>query len=189
MWGLPDDTLVRVTDCGCFAVNFTHVAFAADLPTKAPVSPAPVVTVYNWSGCDIGAQGGYALGHSQHIAKGSIDGVATPTAPPGTPITEEYKVNDGLVGSEVGCNFQRDRWVFGIEGDVSWSGVTASDFDIAPFNVTTLSTTEQRWFATARGRIGHTFDRAIIIPLPVLLYITGGAAFSGLISEFSQRRP
>lgn len=162
------------------AVNFTHVASAADLPTKAPVSPAPVATVYNWSGCYIGAQGGYGWGHSQHIAKGSIDGVANPAAPPGTPITEDYKVKGGLVGGEVGCNFQKDRWVFGIEGDGSWSGVKGSDFDIPPFNVTTLSTTEQRWVATARGRIGYAFDRAIIIPLPVLLYITGGAAFSGL---------
>jgi len=161
-------------------IGFTSVTFAADLPTKAPVDRAPVTTVYNWSGCYLGAQGGYGWGRSQHIAKGTIDGVVNPTGPAGTPITEKYRVDGGLAGGEVGCNLQNDRWVFGVEGDGSWSGMKGSSFDIPPFTVTTLSTTEQRWFATARGRIGYAFDSAIIIHVPVLFYITGGAAFAGL---------
>ncbi len=68
-------------------------------------------------------------------------------------------------------------------------GMKGSSFDIPPFTVTTLSTTEQRWFATARGRIGYAFDSAIIIHMPVLFYITGGAAFAGLDIGSSDRTP
>jgi len=38
-------------------------ALAADLPTKAPILKAPpVVAVFNWTGCYIGAYGGGAWG-------------------------------------------------------------------------------------------------------------------------------
>ena len=42
-------------------------ALAADLPARMPVKapPAPIVAVFNWTGCYIGGHVGYALGQSE----------------------------------------------------------------------------------------------------------------------------
>jgi outer membrane immunogenic protein len=48
---------------------FTGSAVAADLPVKARyIAPAPVVTAYNWTGCYVGAGGGYGM-YNQDISR------------------------------------------------------------------------------------------------------------------------
>jgi outer membrane immunogenic protein len=80
-------------------------------------------------------------------------------------------------GGQLGYNWQMGSFLFGLEGDASWTriraGVTQNVID--PFGSQTLTgiyTTEVDWTASLRGRLGVTFDR-------VLLYATGGAAFAG----------
>ena len=47
-----------------------QTASAADLLTKAPVYKAPPpMIVYNWTGCYVGVEGGWAGGRSQHFAE------------------------------------------------------------------------------------------------------------------------
>ena len=55
------------------AVNFTHAAFAADLPRKAPAVPPP--PAFSWTGFYIGGYYGTAIGNQNG---------STPTAAPGS---------------------------------------------------------------------------------------------------------
>jgi len=73
-----------------------------------------------------------------------------------------------LVGSTLGANFQAGAFVFGLEGDIDYSGVTTT-MPAADGG----GTFNSRWIATARGRAGYAIDR-------VLLYVTGGGAFANL---------
>ena len=79
-------------------------AIAADMPVKA--RPIPVIDVYTWKGCYIGAQGGANWGRSRH------DG-----SPPGpTELTPYFTLRGGEAGVEYGCNYQLSpNWVFGTE--------------------------------------------------------------------------
>jgi outer membrane immunogenic protein len=141
---------------------FAAPALAADLrmPVKAPATYAP--PPFNWSGCYIGVQGGYAWGRSKAINQ--VAGV-------NTNITDSYDVNGGLVGPTVGCNFQTGAFVFGIEGDWSWSSKEGEGRSIPPFATFIINRTREDWLATVRGRVGWAFDRWMI-------YATGGGAFA-----------
>jgi outer membrane immunogenic protein len=62
--------------------------------------------------------------------------------------------------------------VFGIEDDISWVNKKGSAPDLPPFSINAVSTTQENWLDTLRGRIGFAWDRTLI-------YATGGAAFAG----------
>jgi len=147
-------------------------AMAADLPVAAPVEPAFVpAAVYSFTGFYVGIQGGYAF-------EGDNDDTLT-----GDDVTFSLFDNsddeDGgfVVGGTVGFNYQVGNFVLGVEGDASYADFGETEFDI----IRTVGTTdidvgdaslESNFFATARGRIGYTFDR-------FMLFATGGAAFVG----------
>src|SRR5262245_20609416 len=98
---------------GSLAISalLTAPVLAADLPARVVKAPPPVIAVaYNWSGCYIGAAGGWAWGRSTH----DLAGNATDTGP--------FNVNGGIAGGTLGCNIQTSQFVFGIEGDGSWVG-------------------------------------------------------------------
>jgi outer membrane immunogenic protein len=136
-------------------------AFAADLPYyKAPLVPA----IYGWTGCYIGGEGGGAWGTSNHTAESGRGA--------GQTITGDFSIAGGLAGGTIGCNYQFGSWVFGAEDDMSWINTKGSTPDLPPFNVNSVSTTQQNWLDTLRGRLGWTWGRTLI-------YATGGAAFTG----------
>jgi outer membrane immunogenic protein len=126
---------------------------AADLRRRPPPpAPAPYVApYYNWTGFYIGISGGGAWGNSNWINTGDFD------------------LSGGLVGGTIGYNWQTGPWVFGIEGDLSWTNIKGHSFvGCAPG-----CETENSWLGTVRGRIGYAFDR-------VLPYATGGLAFGNI---------
>jgi outer membrane immunogenic protein len=137
-------------------------AIAADMPLKAP----PPVAVFSWTGCYVGIEGGGAWGRSRHDGLGvsPIGGVVQQFTP-------WFDVSGGLAGVEYGCNQQfGGNWVFGVEGDISWTNKKGSSFDTGPAGTpTTLSETKEKWISTSRARIGWAWDRALV-------YITGGLA-------------
>jgi outer membrane immunogenic protein len=154
-------------------------AFAADLPVKAP---AVVAVVYDWTGPYIGTNLGYSWG------RGSTDGTATGTrtvvanlvpttvTPLSFPLTGRADVNGFIGGGQLGYNWQRGTWLFGLEGDIQLSNERGSG-DVC--NVagcpagSTVFTRDYKldWFGTARGRVGYLPAERI------LLYATGGLAF------------
>ena len=133
------------------ALVTAHGAVAADLSLaplyKAP--PAEVTQAYNWTGFYFGANGGGGWGHSSWSNNATGIGLA-----------------GGQVGGTVGYNRQLGSVVFGIEGDIDWSGFNGTSTTAGcPGGCSTSDT----WLSTVRGRIGYSFDR-------VMPYLTGGLA-------------
>lgn len=142
----------RLIGSGIAALALLATSFqaeAADIPRPVYKGGVrPVVAYYNWTGFYAGITAGYGW------AKSDWDVPAVSNSPKGF-----------MVGGTLGYNYQTGAFVWGIEGDGSWSDVKGS--------VTCLGLTcetSNRWFATARGRLGYAFDR-------FMPYITAGGAF------------
>jgi outer membrane immunogenic protein len=146
------------------AANWIVPAFAADMPVKAPVYKAPVAALWEWTGCYIGIEGGGNWGRTHnHDITAPFDGLA---------VTNPYDLNGGLAGGTVGCNYQFDKWVIGLEGDVSWTDKKGVANEIPPFNTASTFGVRERWIDTLRGRFGRKFGDHD----QFLLYVTGGGA-------------
>jgi outer membrane immunogenic protein len=174
---------------------------AADLPVKAPVYKAPVVVpVFSWTGFYVGGNVGYSWGRASTDLTETVTTTASITGPNG-PIAsatvtqtsfgnDRARLNGGLGGFQAGYNWQFDRYVAGLEGDIQGTGerggvticpVTAGAAPVpCPGPTGTLfGTANYRlpWFGTLRGRLGVTFDR-------VLLYATGGLAVGEIKADY-----
>jgi outer membrane immunogenic protein len=100
---------------------------------------------FNWSGLYAGGTLGYGWGES---------GVAD---------------TDGFVGGlTIGHNWQQGPVVFGLEGDIGYSGVGYSGL---------VDSYDVDWLGTGRGRIGYAFDR-------FMFFGTGGFAWTRANYEF-----
>ncbi len=129
-------------------------ALAADRPIyKAPPYAAPI---FSWTGCYIGVQGGYAWGKSRHSFS---NGAPSDNSDP-----------DGFLGGgHIGCNYQVNNIVLGIEGDIEGADVNGSFVNAT--GATSVGSAHMSWDASIRGRLGLAWDRS-------LLYVTGGWAFA-----------
>ena len=96
---------------------FAVPALAADLPSRA-VAPAPapmMVSVYDWTGFYIGANGGYG---SNRACWGNFNGVG---------IAEGCNSKSGgMFGGEGGYRWQAGQFVFGLEAQGDWANLRAS---------------------------------------------------------------
>lgn len=130
--------------------NAADLARRSTMPTKAPAYLAPVFT---WTGFYLGLNAGYGWGIAN--ASGPVFGS-----------TGDFNVKGAMIGGTIGYNLQTGPWVWGLEGDVDFSdmkgGIGCPGCGV-----------DNRWFATARGRIGYAMGR-------VLPYLTGGAAFGDI---------
>ncbi len=140
-------------------------AQASDLPAHAktaPVYKAPPNLPYNWAGFYLGINGGYNFGQSSWSdpAAGADSG--------------KFSTKGGLLGGQVGYNWQVGKTVLGVESDIDWAKVsgTASG-GVCATDGGGQCETKQSWFGTTRARLGYTFDR-------FLPYITGGAAYGNV---------
>ena len=156
-------------------------ASAADLPvySKAPV----VAAVYDWTGYYIGTNLGYSWGRGS--TDGNVTGTRTVTvagaAPVVTalaalPLTGRADVNGFIGGGQFGYNWQREKWLFGLEGDIQFSNERGSGDVCTVAGCPAGSAVFTRdykldWFGTARGRVGFLPAERI------LLYATGGLAY------------
>jgi outer membrane immunogenic protein len=163
-------------------------AFAADMALKAPIPPQ---IVYSWSGCYVGGTVGGAFGRSSY--SGNPTGDFLTPEPIGEPsiipnlsaITTGALNPSSVIGSgELGCNWQINSVVIGLEGDfggwnLSRSSVLTGPGDpLAPGSTLTGATSEgSHWLATIRPRVGIARNNW-------LFYITGGVAFTN--TTFSQ---
>ena len=153
-------------------------AVAADI--SAPfVTKSPVAVAYNWTGCYVGAHGGYGWsGHDVSFVPlnnspgtGLFDDV-----PPGA---VSFNGRGATIGGQAGCNWQTSSWVFGVEGDVAAASITGKTYTafvsqrdssgLDSFSVTSNIT----GLATFRGRAGYTWGAGMV-------YLTGGGAWERL---------
>jgi outer membrane immunogenic protein len=127
------------------ALGISLPAGAADFSVPPYKAPAPYP---GWSGFYLGAYAG---------ASGATGA--------------DFGLGGGLAGGTAGFNWQNGALVAGIEGEGGWAGLSGQTNCTA---AVVTCTTRDRWFASARGRLGWT-----VIP-NLLLYGTAGAAFGDL---------
>ena len=148
---------VVLAGLGALAVmSMMGAASAADLPRRQAMpakAPAYVAPYYNWTGFYAGINGGGGFGHSDWD-----NGFGT----------AGFDTSGGLVGGTLGYNYQMNRVVVGLEGDVDYSTIKGDSS--TGICVGIVCETRNQWLGTARGRIGYAFDR-------VLPYVTAGGAF------------
>ena len=134
------------------AVSASAADLPARMPAKAPAYVAPMA--YSWTGFYLGLNGGYGFG------RGEFTG--------GLP-SGGFDAGGGLFGATVGYNWQTGPLVFGLEGDIDWSGMRGS----ATCGGITSCDVRNDYLATIRGRLGYAMDRW-------MPYITGGAAIGNV---------
>ena len=144
---------------GALALSLSAPANAADLAarpyTKAP--PAPIATIYDWSGFYIGINGG---GGSAHTTWDFV----------GTGSEGSHNATGGTVGGQIGYRWQMGQWVFGVEGQGNWadfSGDNVSNLFPGDRNRTRIDS-----FGLITGQVGYAWNN-------VLAYVKGGAAVVG----------
>jgi len=150
----------RFLTLGLLALLGATSANAADLQRppmyqKAPGYQTFVPAPFTWQGFYIGVNGGYGW------ATSTLSGV-------GGDSTVHPK--GGLLGPTVGYNMQMGGFVFGLEGDLDYSWMRATNDATAPCPSCEV---RNNYLATARGRVGYAWDRW-------LPYVTGGAAFGDM---------
>jgi outer membrane immunogenic protein len=139
----------RVLLSGVALAALMSSASAADIARRAPAAPpVPFVALYNWTGFYVGvnAGGGWSDTKLRNLDMGG---------------------SGGLVGGQIGYNWQNGQVVWGLETDIQWANIEASS---SCRNGRTCEVTSE-WFGTVRGRVGYAgWDRW-------LLYATGGLAY------------
>jgi outer membrane immunogenic protein len=142
-------------------VSLSTAVFAADRPIYK--AAPPVAPAFSWTGCYAGLNAGYVRGHSHwiNVGVGTDDATVKP---------------DGFIGGgQIGCDYQVNQWVLGIEG--MFDGSAAKDTKPDPNVPGDTETDKLRWFGTLTGRIGYAFDKS-------LLYAKGGVAWTHLTHQF-----
>jgi outer membrane immunogenic protein len=151
-------------------------ASAADMAVKAP--PMPVAAIYNWTGFYIGGNVGGSWSNSD------VNSYTILGAPIALTSAISHQTMDGVLGGgQIGYNWQRDKFVFGVEADGAWRDNKASTVLAFSNGLDfTTFTTRQDWIATFRPRAGIAANNW-------LFYVTGGAAVEEIEHSFIENRP
>jgi outer membrane immunogenic protein len=182
---LKSAALAVVTVGSAFGMG---AATAADMPVKAP--PIPPV-VYSWTGFYVGGNVGGAWNSTRDDVFPTgcfLTSVICGGGAANNPQRSDSVTLNGsgfTGGAQVGYNWQRDRVVWGIEGDINYLGINDGSSINRPVaaplvgNFIHSETDKMGWFGTLRGRIGATVTPSF------LLYATGGLAFGEVKSASS----
>ncbi len=155
-------------------------ASAADMARRpAPVAAPIVAPVYNWTGFYVGVHGGWGWHAHDSTTTFAPGGVLFPGVAGGA---ADFGVSNdtdgGMLGGQIGFNYQFSNWVIGLEADLSWvdwdRGYTVGPL-LAPGAVVIPGSFQTAsggmdWFGTVRGRLGFAVNN-------LLVYATGGFAF------------
>ncbi|RAI38800.1 hypothetical protein CH341_27160 [Rhodoplanes roseus] len=134
---------------------------AADLRPAYKAPPAPsVLPVAAWSGCYVGAGGGYGMlnqDHTEYFSSGVPASYSSTTGGRGW---------FGTVGA--GCDYQfAPSWVVGVFGDYDFASISGDQ--TLSFSTTPYTGEEKlKWAWAAGGRLGY-----VVVP-QLLAYVSGG---------------
>jgi outer membrane immunogenic protein len=139
-------------------------AFSADLGVRPYTkAPAMIPVVYDWSGFNIGINGGGGSARNCWDLVADVFGDL-----PGAEGC--HNATGGTVGGQLGYRWQTGSWVWGIEGQGNWadfSGSNTSRLFAPDFNRSRLDA-----FGLITGQVGYAWNNA-------LFYVKGGAAVTG----------
>jgi outer membrane immunogenic protein len=147
-------------------------ALAADMPMKAPSTPAPA---YSWTGFYIGANAGGAWDETQF--QYNVTGATPATASSGgAPAPSPFRVDygGGIAGGTIGYNWQfSPSWAFGLEADWDWTDVSgAIGCPVSSFSCQSKLSD----LGSGRARFGYVWNEFFI-------YATGGAAWGDVTNQ------
>ena len=149
-------------------IALAGTAAAADLPRRMPV-PEYVAPAFSWGGFYIGGHTGVAVGRTKTSNNAPYGGFDAG----GTPLAYDLRPVSIFGGGQVGYNWQRGVWVFGLEGDFGYLGLSESSSP-APGNFVEV---QYGWYGTMTGRLGVAmYDR-------LLTYVKGGAAVASITNS------
>src|SRR5262245_24254313 len=132
------------------------VAQAADMPLKAPRVAAPV---YNWTGCYLGAGGGYGMFNQENTLVRDPGHIALSGE-----VTGGGRGWFGTVGG--GCDLQiGERWVIGAFADYDFADIHGH---LAVPLLPVTGTEKERSAWSVGGRIGYLINPSL------LTYFAGG---------------
>jgi outer membrane immunogenic protein len=159
--------------------------FAADLYRDVAPAAYEAVPATSWAGFYVGVNGGYGFNGQDHTADPGVPGLGAMKLSP----------SGGFGGGQLGYNFQRGNWVYGVETDIQGAGISDSQSESATVNIGRLkpgqvpgqnilnlgasAQSSLDWFGTVRARLGYS-----IMP-NTLVYATGGFAYGGISDDAS----
>jgi outer membrane immunogenic protein len=196
MGGIDMGYFVRLSIAASAAIAVSVAAQAADL--GPPISKAPVTS---WTGFYIGGSAGYGWSNSEvdPAATGALCNALENGCLPSNVLTNAQVAavppallthpTGGLLGGQIGYNYQVGSMVVGLEADLSWTSIEGSDsrggpvpiVGFSPDTVASSATADQRlrYLGTVRARAGYLpFDS-------LLAYVTGGLAYGQIASTTS----
>jgi outer membrane immunogenic protein len=142
-----------------FLISTAALALSVGGALAAPAPPVVPMPIFTWTGCYVGVNAGGDSGHSgwSGTAGGSVG----------------YGTSGAIGGGQIGCNYQMQQFVIGVEGELWGSTLTGSTGRLlggeggGPFSWKTQS----NFAGDIAARFGFAFDRA-------LLFGKVGAAFA-----------
>jgi outer membrane immunogenic protein len=139
----------------------------APMLMKAPPPPS-----FSWTGCYVGAGGGYGMWNQDTYVRDTVTNFTTPTQTGG---------GRGWFGTaQLGCDYQvSSSWVIGVFGDWDWSGIKGTT-NLAFDNI---ADEKNSWTWAAGGRIGY-----VMMP-QFLTFVSGGytqAHFDAMTLRFDE---
>jgi len=147
-------------------------AWAADPLTQMAEAP-----VASWTGCYAGGNAGGGWSHVDQESVGSTDGTVFPS-----PFDWGSGSGSGFAGGvQLGCDYQMDRWVFGVQGMFDFGSIKGSHL-LTAFPNFDLQDKVKDLF-TVTGRAGYLFDPA------VLGYVKLGGAWARVDSALTGKGP
>lgn len=146
-------------------LGVSSAASAADMPVKAPPNLPAAPAPYNWSGCYVGLHAGVGWGKNDWT--NTADTTLFGDLVPGDSMS---KSGSSLVaGGQVGCNYQINAFVVGLEGTLAGSTMDDSVANTTFGAADDVFTTKINGIATVVGRIGYAWNNWLV-------YAKGGYA-------------
>jgi outer membrane immunogenic protein len=143
--------------------------------TAAQAQQAP--GAFDWSGFYFGLNAGWGQSGDDSVtttgvAAGNVANVLANRRPGSLDVKR-----DGFVGGgQVGYNWQRGNFVFGLETDLDYTDLSKRSGFTSTLNDVSSIKQKQYYLGTARARLGYAWDR-------VLVYGTGGYAYGRYKNE------
>ena len=165
--------MTRILFAAILSVAAAGAAGAADLPQPPPMeAPGEYVPllppVYNWGGVYIGINGGWGWGNARWSAPATVSLPA---------LSGAVNDNGAIIGGTLGVNYQTGAFIFGLEGDLDYSGINTGTTS-AVCAVSGNCQTGNNWLSTVRARAGYAANN-------VLFYGTAGGAFANMQTTLS----